>query len=112
PDRPTKLPSEAAFRTIAACLGVAALTGCGGSSNALTAVSQVVRTSLSHTFSVRVTLTGAAALGAKAKEELQAAGVVDEHRGLSYERVDLPGPLDRNKQPPRDFLIFTTAKIL
>jgi hypothetical protein len=56
-------------------------------------------------------LTGAEALGAKPKEDLLAAGVFDVRRGLVYERVDLPGPLDQNKLPPRDFLVFLPAKI-
>jgi hypothetical protein len=58
-----------------------------------------------------VTLTGAEALGAKPNEKLLAAGAFDVHRGLAYERVDLPGPLDQKKRPPRDFLVFLPTKI-
>jgi hypothetical protein len=70
-----------------------------------------VHTSLSHTFSARLTSRGAAALGARPKQALLGAGAFDVRRGLAYERVDLPGPLDRNKRPPRDFLVFLPAKI-
>jgi hypothetical protein len=62
-------------------------------------------------FSARVTLTGAGALGAKPSQQLLAAGIFDVKRGLAYERVDVPGPLDRNKLPPRDFLVFVRTKI-
>jgi len=77
----------------------------------LTSVSQAVRTSLAHTFNVDVALTGAEALGAKPKAQLLAAGTFDVRRGLAYERVDLPGPLDQNQRPPRDFLVFLPTKI-
>ena len=87
------------------------LAGCGGSSDPLTAVSTAVDTSLAHTFSARLTLTGAGALGAKPHDVLHASGIFDVRRGLAYERVDLPGPLDQNKLPPRDFLVFLPTKI-
>ena len=87
------------------------LAGCGGSANALTSVSAAVDTSLAHVFSARVTLTGAEALGAKPNQVLHTSGVFDVHRALVYDRVDLPGPLDQNKVPPRDFLVFLPAKI-
>src|SRR6202040_277488 len=45
------------------------------------------------------------------KEALLAAGAFDVRRGLAYERGDLPGPLDPNKQPPRAFLVFLSTKI-
>jgi hypothetical protein len=94
-----------------AVLLAALLSGCGGSSDPLSSVSTAVDTSLAHVFSARVTLTGAGALGAKPNEVLQASGIFDVRRGLAYERVDLPGPLDQNKLPPRDFLVFLPAKI-
>jgi hypothetical protein len=94
-----------------AALLATGLAGCGGSSDPLTSVSAAVHTSLAHTFSARLTLTGAEALGAKPKEELHGSGVFDVRRGLAYERVDLPGPLDQNKRPPRDFLVFLPTKI-
>ena len=94
-----------------AALAATGLAGCGGSSDALTEVSTAVDTSLAHTFSARLTLTGAEALGAKPNEVLHASGIFDVGRGLAYERVDLPGPLDQNKLPPRDFLVFLPTKI-
>jgi hypothetical protein len=87
------------------------LVGCGRSSDPLASVSTAVHTSLAHTFLAHVTLTGAEALGAKPKEDLLAAGAFDVSRGLAYERVDLSGPLDKNKLPPRDFLVFLPTKI-
>jgi hypothetical protein len=91
---------------------VTGLVGCGGSSDPLTSVSAAVHTSLTHTFVGGVTMIGAEALGAKPKQRLLATGVFDVGRGLGYERVDLPGPLDQNKVPPRDFLVFLRTKIL
>ena len=98
-------------RCLVAALVATGLAGCGGSSDPLTSVSAAVHTSLAHTFSARLTLTGAEALGAKPKEVLHASGIFDVGRGLAYERVDLPGPLDKNKLPPRDFLVFLPTKI-
>ena len=87
------------------------LAGCGGTSDPLSSVSAAVDTSLSHAFSARLKLTGAQALGAKQAEELLGAGTFDVGRGLAYERVDLPGPFDQTKRPPRDFLVFLPTKI-
>jgi hypothetical protein len=87
------------------------LAGCGGSSDPLATVSRAVDTSLAHPFSARLKLTGAQALGAKPSQELLGAGTFDAGRGLAYERVDLPGPLDENKRAPRDFLVFLPHRI-
>lgn len=70
------------------------------------------RTSLSETFVARLLLTGPAALGAKPQDRLLGKGAFDVGRGLAYERVDLPGPVDPNKQPKRDYLVFRPASIL
>src|SRR5207253_8892620 len=78
----------------------------------LTAVSAAVRTSESHVFLTSLTLSGPGALGAKPAQQLLGKGVFDVHRGLAYERVDLPGPLDRNNRPPRDYLVFSSTRIL
>ena len=94
-----------------AALVAIGLTGCAGSTDPLTSVSTAVDTSLSHAFNARVKLTGAEALGAKPKGELLGAGTFDVGRGLGYERVDLPGPLDQAKRPPRDYLVFLRDKI-
>jgi hypothetical protein len=94
-----------------AALVATGLAGCGRSPDPLTSVSTAVHTSLAHVFTADVTLTGAEALGAKPKEVLLGAGAFDVRRGLAYERVDLPGPLDQNKRPPRDFLVFLPRKI-
>jgi hypothetical protein len=94
-----------------AALLATGLAGCGGSSDPLASVTSAVDTSLSHTFSARLSLTGAEALGAKPQQELLGAGTFDISRGLGYERVDLPGPVDQNGRPPRDFVVFLPTKI-
>jgi hypothetical protein len=94
-----------------AALVATGLTGCGGSSDPLSSVSTAAHTSLAHIFLADLTLTGADALGARPTEQLLGAGAFDVARGLAYERVDLPGPLDQNKRPPRDFLVFLPTKI-
>jgi hypothetical protein len=112
----TPLPGRAVARLVLPLLLAAAvatgLAGCGGSSDPLTAVSAAARTSLSEAFIASLTLTGAQALGATSSQQLLAKGVFDRTQGLAYERVDLPGALDKNKRPPRDFLIFLSTKIL
>ena len=49
----------------------------GMTSDPLTSVSTAVRPSLAQTFSVRLTSTGAEALGAKPNEELHGSGIFD-----------------------------------
>jgi hypothetical protein len=98
--------------SVAVVLGATGLVGCGGSSDPLTAVSEAARTSLSHVFIANLTLTGTEVLGATPSQQLHGRGAFDVRRGLAYERVDLPGPLDKNNRPPRDYLVFVSTKIL
>jgi hypothetical protein len=81
------------------------------STDSLGSVTGAAKTSLGHTFIGSVTLAGADALGAKPSQTLTAKGLFDAKRGVAFERVDLPGPLDRNKVPPRDGLIFVPGKL-
>jgi hypothetical protein len=97
---------------VAGVLAAAGLAGCGGPSDPLASVLAAVRNSQSHTFIADVALTGAEALGARPTQQLLGRGAFDVRRGLAYERVDLPGPLDANKRPSRDYLVYQSTRIL
>src|SRR5437868_15229385 len=93
----------------AGIVGVAlALAGRGGSSDRLQAAVAVAKSSSSQTFEARLTLTGVHAFGVT-PAPLQGKGAFLSN-GIVYERVDLPGPLDKNKTPPRDYLVVLPAK--
>jgi hypothetical protein len=93
---------------LAAVLIAIGLTACGGSSDPLKSAVGAARHSLSFPVIANLTLTGADAFGT-APTELHGKGVFSA--GLAFERVDLPGPLDKNKRPPRDYLVVMPAKI-
>jgi hypothetical protein len=97
---------------VAAVLAGAGLAGCGGATDPMPTVTRATETSRADSYIGNVTATGAAALGARPAQRLHGVGAFDSNRRLAFERVDLPGPLDANKVPPRAYLVFAPRRIL
>jgi len=97
---------------VAVVLVAAGLAGCGAATDPLASVSRATETSRANTYIGNVTATGAAALGARPGQQLHGTGAFDSSRRLAFERIDLPGPLDANKRPPRAYLVFAPRRIL
>jgi hypothetical protein len=86
------------------------LASCGGHSDSLHSVTGAARTSLAQVPVARLILTNPRAFGG-APAEVHGLGAFIFPSGVGYERVDLPGPLDKNGKPPRDFLDFFPGEI-
>jgi hypothetical protein len=88
------------------------LSGCGGSGHgdALGTVTAAAHSSLSQVPIVRPVLSNPRAFG-DSPAEVSGLGAFIFQSGIGFERIDLPGKLDANGKPPRDFIDIRADEI-